>query len=88
MRVQHRGDLCRALHISRLAVGPVSCATLSAAYCDERSVEAFARRVGSVYPAAISISGRGKVWLKDDLDRAIPKLSGAPVDVVDAADLL
>ena len=63
-------------------------AATAAAYCDERSVEAFMRRVGSVYPGAIAISGRGKVWLRDDLDLAIGKLRVEPRDIIDAADVL
>jgi hypothetical protein len=51
-------------------------APTSAAYVDEKSVEAFRRRVGSVYPSAIRIPGRGDVWLKEDLDKAVIALTG------------
>jgi streptogramin lyase len=63
-------------------------AETAAAYCDERSVEAFTKRVGTVYPRAIYISGRGRVWIKEQLDRAIRRLSGETADVEDAANLL
>jgi hypothetical protein len=46
-------------------------AATAAAYLDERSVEAFLRRVGKVYPRPRKISGRGRVWLRQDLDRAM-----------------
>ena len=63
-------------------------AETAAAYVDERSVEAFRRRVGSVYPEPIHVSGRGEVWLKDQLDAAIAKLNGETADALDAASLL
>ena len=63
-------------------------APTAAAYVDERSVEAFRRRVGSHYPEPINISGRGALWLKDDLDLAIERLTGRSANVKDAADVL
>lgn len=60
----------------------------AAAYVDEASVETFRRRVGSLYPAPISVSGRGEVWLKDDLDQAIDRLTGRSANVRDAVDVL
>lgn len=51
-------------------------AETAAAYVDERSVEAFLRRAGKVYPAGRRISGRGRVWAKEDLDRAIGQIRG------------
>jgi hypothetical protein len=57
-------------------------------YVDEKSAEAFRRRVGSVYPRPVNVSGRGDVWLKDQLDAAIAKLKGETADAVDAASLL
>jgi len=63
-------------------------ADTAAAYCDEKSVEAFLRAVGSLYPAPLRVSGKGDRWLKDDLDRAIDRLS-APARVVrDIADAM
>ena len=58
----------------------------AAAYCDEVSVETFMRRVGSVYSRPVCICGRGNVWLKEQLDRDIEKLS--PEAAEDAANLL
>jgi hypothetical protein len=46
-------------------------ADLAAEYCGENSVEAFIKRVGSEYPLPRINDGRRKLWLKDDLDRAI-----------------
>ena len=63
-------------------------AETAAAYCDERSVSAFTKRVGTVYPKSIHISGRGKVWVKAQLDQAIRRLSGEATNVEDAANLL
>jgi len=62
-------------------------AETAAGYLDERSVEAFLRRVGTVYPAGRNISGRGRVWLKRDLDRMIAEIAGG-VAVEDADNLL
>jgi hypothetical protein len=62
-------------------------AQTAAGYVDECSVESFLRRVGSVYPSGRTISGRGRVWLKRDLDRAIAELSGEEA-AGDAASLL
>jgi hypothetical protein len=63
-------------------------AETAAAYVDERSVEAFRRRIGSVYPHPVNISGRGEVWLKDQLDASIANLKGETADALDAAGLL
>jgi hypothetical protein len=63
-------------------------AETAAAYVDERSVEAFRRRIGSVYPHPVNISGRGEVWLKDQLDASIVNLKGETADAHDAAGLL
>jgi len=63
-------------------------AETAARYVDEKSVESFRRRVGSVYPRPVNVSGRGDVWLKDQLDAAIAKLKGETADAADAASLL
>ncbi len=63
-------------------------AATAAAYCDEVSVEAFMRRVGSVYSRPVRVRGRRKVWLKIQLDRDIEKFSPEAADVSDAAHLL
>jgi len=60
-------------------------AETAAAYCDERSVEAFTRRVGTVYPEPIKVSGRGRLWLREDLDVAIERLAGKPPAAHDLA---
>jgi hypothetical protein len=46
-------------------------AAVAAGYCGEPTAEAFLKRVGSEYPQP-RIKDRGrKLWLRDDLDRAI-----------------
>jgi hypothetical protein len=57
-------------------------ADLAAGYCGEDSVEAFMRRVGSEYPQPRVNDGRRKLWLRDDLDRAI-----LPPDLASTRDL-
>jgi hypothetical protein len=44
-------------------------AATAAHYVDERSVEAFRRGVGTIYPTPIRVPGKGDRWLKDDLTR-------------------
>ena len=39
-------------------------ARTAAAYCDERSVEAFLRSVGSIYPEPVKVAGKGGRWLR------------------------
>jgi len=56
-------------------------AELAAAYCGERTVEAFIARVGNEYPRPRVAEGRRQLWLKDDLDRAI-----LPPDLANAMD--
>jgi hypothetical protein len=46
-------------------------AAVAAGYCGEDSVEAFMKRVGNEYPHPRVNDGRHKLWLRDDLDRAI-----------------
>ena len=43
-------------------------ADLAAAYCGERSVDAFLKRVGKDYPNPRVAEGRRRLWLRDDLD--------------------
>jgi hypothetical protein len=44
---------------------------VAAGYCGEDTVEAFLKRVGNEYPRPRVNDGRRKLWLRDDLDRAI-----------------
>ena len=62
-------------------------ATLAAGYCGEPSVEAFTARVGSEYPQPRVNDGRRRLWLRDDLDRAIG-VKSADLDVEDAAEVM
>ncbi len=52
-------------------------APIAAAYMGEASVEAFRRRVGSVYPRPVTIDGRGQVWPRESLDKAIERMMAA-----------
>lgn len=63
-------------------------AETAAAFCDERSVEAFLRSVGTLYPKPKPISGKGDRWLRADLERAIRRIHLGEVMVEDAADVL
>ena len=63
-------------------------AQTAAAYVDETSVESFLRGVGSIYPSPTNISGKGKRWLREDLDRSIDRLTGRMANIQDAADVL
>jgi hypothetical protein len=78
----------------RAAASPVEAwprlmrAETAARYVDEVSVEAFRRGVGSIYPDAIRVSGKGDRWLREDLDTAIEKLTGRANLVRDASAVL
>ena len=51
-------------------------AAFAAGYCGEANVEAFTSRVGTEYPQPRVADGRRRLWLRDDLDRAIvPELA-------------
>lgn len=63
-------------------------ATTAAAYLDEKSVEAFRRRVGTIYPRPVNISGRGELWLREDLDKSIDRLSARIDRIADASEVL
>ena len=63
-------------------------AATAAAYVDERSVDAFRRAVGTIWPAPVRVAGKGERWLKEDLDAAIDRASSRPSNVRDAADVL
>ena len=79
--------------MSRAAVIPAGSwprrmnAALSAGYCGEPSVEAFLERVGKEYPAPRVNDGRRRLWLRDDLDRAIGA-TDQEVGQLDAAEEL
>lgn len=61
-------------------------AAYAAGYCGEPSVEAFLGRVGSEYPQPRVNDGRRRLWLRDDLDRAIGASAG--LDIADAAEVM
>lgn len=51
-------------------------AETAAAYCDEVSTTAFLRSVPTLYPEPRHIPGKGKRWLREQLDAAIDRLHG------------
>jgi hypothetical protein len=57
-------------------------------YVDEKSVEAFRRGVGTIYPVPIRVPRKGDRWVKDDLDAAIEKLTSRSHHVRDASAVL
>ena len=64
-------------------------AATAAAYVDEPSVEAFLRKVGSVYPPAMTRRrGVQRKWDRRDLDRATGTLSTDSEATFDAASVL
>jgi hypothetical protein len=56
-------------------------AELAAGYCGEKSVSDFLGRVGTEYPRPRIDDGKRRLWLRDDLDRAI-----LPADIREAED--
>ena len=63
-------------------------AATAAAYVDEKSVEAFRRAVGKLWPVPLRFAGKGERWLKEDLDAAIDRATERPSAVEDASDVL
>lgn len=63
-------------------------AETAAAYVDETSVQAFRRKVGSMYPLPITGKGSRQKWDREELDRAIGAMKGQPKTVLDAASVL
>lgn len=63
-------------------------ARIAAAYVGEKSIEAFQRAVGTLYPLPINVPGRGDRWTKEALDRAIDAFTPGHNVAGDAADLL
>lgn len=55
---------------------------LAAGYCGETTTEAFLKRVGKEYPKPRVCEGRRRLWLRDDLDRAIMP-TAYPVDAAE-----
>ena len=67
---------------------PIMRAETAAGYCDERTVEAFLRGVGTHYPEPTKVKGKGDRWLRVELDVAIERLTGRATHIKDAADAL
>jgi hypothetical protein len=63
-------------------------ASTAAAYADERSVGAFRRAVGLLYPHPHSIEGKGERWLIEEMDEAIDQMTGKASRIKDASGVL
>ena len=61
-------------------------AETAARYCDEISVAAFRRKVGSVYPLPITRKGSRHKWDRLELDAVNPR--GETPIIIDAASVL
>jgi len=62
-------------------------ARTAAAYCGERSVAAFRRAVGKIWPRPKRLTGKGERWLREELDQTIDEVMGKG-GVKDLADVL
>lgn len=63
-------------------------ARTAARYVDERSVDAFRRAVGTLWPKPHRINGKGERWLREELDQAIDRATNRKGQVSDASDVL
>jgi hypothetical protein len=57
-------------------------------YVDETSVQAFRRRVGTVWPLPVCGKGQRQKWDREDLDAAVGRMKGQPTQIFDAATVL
>ena len=57
-------------------------------YVDETSVQAFRRRVGTVWPLPMYGKGQRQKWDREDLDEAIDRLGARVERLKDASDVL
>ncbi len=63
-------------------------AETAAAYCDEVSVAAFRRKVGSVYPLPVTRKGSRQKWDRMELDLAGAAARTEEPTIIDAASVL
>jgi hypothetical protein len=63
-------------------------AETAAAYLDEASVEAFRRKVGSIYPMPVTGRGSRQKWDRLQLDQAVAMLTARVPTGLDAASVL
>jgi hypothetical protein len=63
-------------------------AVTAAEYVGERSVDAFRRRIGGIWPRPLRVKGMGERWTRESLDEAIDALANGSRPVRDVADLL
>ncbi len=63
--------MSRAAHIPAGSWPRRMPADMAAGYCGEKSAAAFLKRVGKDYPLPRVAEGRRRLWLRDDLDKAI-----------------
>ena len=62
-------------------------AETAAEYCDDKSVGAFKKSVGTLYPLPHRIPGKGYRWLRKELDLSLDSLLDVKA-VNDAAEVL
>jgi hypothetical protein len=63
-------------------------AETAAQYVDERSVRAFRRAIGTLYPPPVKVKSKGDRWLREDLDQALRRLKQQRSQIFDAASVL
>jgi hypothetical protein len=63
-------------------------ARIAAIYVGEPSVDAFRRRVGTVWPLPVTGKGQRRKWDREDLDTVVGRMKGQPTQVFDAATVL
>jgi len=63
-------------------------AATASRYLDETSVQAFRRRVGTVWPLPVCGKGQRQKWDREDLDAAVVRMKGEPSQIFDAASVL
>jgi hypothetical protein len=63
-------------------------AETAARYVDEVSVQAFRRRVGTVWPLPVSGRGQRQKWDREDLDVSVARMKGETTQIFDAATVL
>ena len=63
-------------------------AETAAAYCDEVSVAAFRRKVGSVYPLPVTGKGSRQKWDRLELDAVAASHQSEAPTIIDAASVL
>ena len=55
---------------------------------DETSVQAFRRRVGTMWPLPVRGKKQRQKWDREDLDAVVGRIKGQPTQIFDAATVL